>query len=59
MNQADCWKPTPLPAADARLRWPGVVAKRHNEGFAAAYCDGHARWIKESRCGEWSIYAND
>jgi prepilin-type N-terminal cleavage/methylation domain-containing protein/prepilin-type processing-associated H-X9-DG protein len=59
MNQADCWKPAPLPPADARLRWPGVVAKRHNDGFAAAYCDGHARWIKESRCGEWTIYAND
>jgi prepilin-type N-terminal cleavage/methylation domain-containing protein/prepilin-type processing-associated H-X9-DG protein len=59
MNQADCWKPSPAPAADSHFRWPGVVAKRHNEGFAAAYCDGHARWIKESRCGEWTIYAND
>src|SRR5713226_3138242 len=59
MNQADCWKPVPVPPADARWRWPGVVAKRHNDGFAAAYCDGHARWIKESRCGEWTIYAND
>jgi prepilin-type N-terminal cleavage/methylation domain-containing protein/prepilin-type processing-associated H-X9-DG protein len=59
MNQADCWRPAPLPPADARWKWPGVVAKRHNEGFAAAYCDGHARWIRESRCGEWTIYAND
>jgi prepilin-type N-terminal cleavage/methylation domain-containing protein/prepilin-type processing-associated H-X9-DG protein len=59
INQSDCWKPTPVPAADSKLRWPGVVAKRHNDGFAAAFCDGHAKWIKESRCGEWSIYAND
>ncbi len=58
MNQADCWKPAPLPPADAHWPWPGVVAKRHNEGFAAAYCDGHARRIKESRCGEWTLFAS-
>jgi len=59
INQSDCWKPTPQPPADASNRWPGFVAKRHNDGFTAAYVDGHARWMKESRCGEWTIFAND
>jgi prepilin-type N-terminal cleavage/methylation domain-containing protein/prepilin-type processing-associated H-X9-DG protein len=59
LNQSDCWKPTPVPPADASNRWPGVVAKRHNNGFTAAYADGHAKWLKESRCGEWTVFAND
>jgi prepilin-type processing-associated H-X9-DG protein len=59
LNQSDCWKPTPVPPAEARYRWPGVVAKRHNDGFTAAYVDGHARWLKESKCGEWTVFAND
>jgi prepilin-type N-terminal cleavage/methylation domain-containing protein len=59
INQSDCWKPTPQPPADATNRWPGFVAKRHNDGFTAAYEDGHARWMKESRCGEWTVAAND
>jgi prepilin-type N-terminal cleavage/methylation domain-containing protein/prepilin-type processing-associated H-X9-DG protein len=59
LNQADCWKPSPVPPADSKLRWPGVVAKRHNDGFTATYVDGHAKWLKESRCGEWTIFAND
>lgn len=59
INQSDCWKPTPQPPADASNRWPGFVAKRHNDGFTAAYVDGHARWMKESRCGEWTVAAND
>ena len=28
-------------------------------GFVATYVDGHARWLKDSRCGEWTIFAND
>jgi prepilin-type N-terminal cleavage/methylation domain-containing protein/prepilin-type processing-associated H-X9-DG protein len=59
LNQSDCWKPSPLPPADKQYRWPGVVAKRHNDGFVAAYVDGHAKWLKDSRCGEWTIFAND
>jgi prepilin-type N-terminal cleavage/methylation domain-containing protein/prepilin-type processing-associated H-X9-DG protein len=59
LNQADCWRPTPMPPADAQYRWPGVVAKRHNDGFVATYVDGHARWLKDSRCGDWTIHAND
>lgn len=57
INQADCWKPAPVPAADSSWRWPGVVSKRHNDGFVAAYVDGHAKWMREAKCGDWTVAA--
>jgi len=59
INQADCWKPIPDPPADAQWRWPGVVSKRHNDGFVAAFCDGHAKWMRQSKCGDWTVFAGD
>jgi len=31
----------------------GHVAKRHTGGFNAAYADGHAKWIRNSRLIDW------
>jgi len=59
INEADCWQPTPDPPASATQRWPGVVAKRHNDGFVAAFSDGHAKWMRQSKCGDWTIAAGD
>jgi len=59
INQADCWTPTPDPPADAQYRWPGVVSKRHSDGFVAAYLDGHAKWNRLSKCGDWTVTAGD
>jgi prepilin-type N-terminal cleavage/methylation domain-containing protein/prepilin-type processing-associated H-X9-DG protein len=59
INEADCWKPTPDPPASANWRWPGVVAKRHSDGFVAAFIDGHAKWMRESKCGDWTIFGGD
>ena len=37
----------------------GHVSKRHNGGFTASFCDGHAQFIKKSTLGMWSARAND
>ena len=37
----------------------GHIHKRHNDGFNAIYCDGHAKWVKNSRLGDWTIRAGD
>lgn len=37
----------------------GHVHKRHNEGFNAIYCDGHAKFVKNSKLGDWTIRGGD
>lgn len=37
----------------------GFVHKRHNGGFNAAYMDGHAKFVKNSKMGEWTRRSND
>lgn len=37
----------------------GHIAKRHNKGFNATFCDGHAQVIKKSTLGMWTNRAND
>jgi prepilin-type N-terminal cleavage/methylation domain-containing protein/prepilin-type processing-associated H-X9-DG protein len=37
----------------------GHVAVRHNEGFNAAFCDGHAKFVKRSTLGMWTRRAGD
>jgi prepilin-type N-terminal cleavage/methylation domain-containing protein/prepilin-type processing-associated H-X9-DG protein len=32
----------------------GHIDKRHSDGFVAAFCDGHAKWIKNSTPSMWS-----
>jgi prepilin-type N-terminal cleavage/methylation domain-containing protein/prepilin-type processing-associated H-X9-DG protein len=31
----------------------GCIAKRHNDGFNANFCDGHAKWIRMSKREMW------
>ena len=33
----------------------GWVGKKHMDGFNAAFCDGHVKWIKRSRPEQWMI----
>jgi len=33
----------------------GHVGKRHNDGFCAAFCDGHSKWIKNSLPSQWTV----
>jgi prepilin-type N-terminal cleavage/methylation domain-containing protein/prepilin-type processing-associated H-X9-DG protein len=37
----------------------GFVAKRHTGGFNAAFCDGHAKFIRNSRMGQWTRRGGD
>ncbi len=45
---------TPLPNCRE-----GHTRKRHNDGYVAAYLDGHAKWVRNSRPGDWTIRGND
>ncbi|MFW5867988.1 MAG: H-X9-DG-CTERM domain-containing protein [Armatimonadota bacterium] len=33
------------------------VAKRHNDGFNSAFCDGHAKWLNQSTMEMWTTSA--
>ncbi|MDB6041108.1 MAG: prepilin-type N-terminal cleavage/methylation domain [Verrucomicrobiales bacterium] len=44
---------------DKKFATQGHVAKRHNNGFNASFCDGHAQAIKKSTLGMWTSRAND
>jgi len=35
-----------------------IYSKRHNEGFNAAFVDGHAKWEKEARLRDWTPEAD-
>jgi prepilin-type N-terminal cleavage/methylation domain-containing protein/prepilin-type processing-associated H-X9-DG protein len=37
----------------------GHVEKRHSSGFNAIFCDGHAKWTRDSKLGQWTNRAND
>ena len=37
----------------------GFVAKRHTSGFNAAYMDGHAKFVRNSKPGDWTRRSND
>jgi prepilin-type N-terminal cleavage/methylation domain-containing protein/prepilin-type processing-associated H-X9-DG protein len=37
----------------------GFVAKRHNSGFNATYMDGHAKWVRNSKPGDWTRRERD
>ena len=38
---------------------PPFNEKRHNDGFNAAFCDGHVKFLKESTPGMWTIREGD
>ena len=46
-------------APDTKNPTSGHVAKRHNRGFTASFCDGHAEFIKKSNLGMWTSRAGD
>ena len=46
-------------APDTKNPTVGHVGKRHNRGFNASFCDGHATYIKKSTLGMWTTRAND
>ena len=35
------------------------VRRAHNEGFNVAYCDGHAKWERDTLPGQWTTPAGD
>ena len=35
------------------------VALRHMDGFVVGFCDGHAKWLKESKPGMWTSKEGD
>ncbi len=45
---------------DAILTRMGNAASiRHNDGFNAAYADGHVKWQRQPRYGDWTLDPND
>jgi len=38
---------------------PPFNEKRHNDGFNAAFVDGHVKFVKNSRPGDWTTRAGD
>jgi prepilin-type N-terminal cleavage/methylation domain-containing protein/prepilin-type processing-associated H-X9-DG protein len=53
--------PQPSTCAASRLNtpWPNYVAARHNEGYNAGYSDGHVKFAKNPRCGEFTRFLGD
>jgi prepilin-type N-terminal cleavage/methylation domain-containing protein/prepilin-type processing-associated H-X9-DG protein len=48
----------PAPADNPELCDSGHIDKRHNEGFNAAWADGHAKWIRKSTPSTWTQRAD-
>ncbi len=65
LEQVDAWFNAGFGAAflgnspDSRNPSMGHVAKRHNKGFNATFCDGHAEFIKKSALGMWTNRRGD
>lgn len=38
---------------------PAANEPRHNDGFNAAYLDGHVKFVKQSKPGEWTTKSGD
>jgi len=62
--QSGCRNITPAePATCAATRtwtpWPSHAAARHNDGYNAGYADGHAKFAKNPRCGEFTRTLGD
>lgn len=65
LEQVDAWYNAGFGPAfdgnspDTKLPDQGHVAKRHSGGFNATFCDGHAKFIKNSTLGMWTSRAGD
>ncbi len=40
-------------------RMSNTTSKPHNDGFNAAYADGHAKWLREPKYGDWTLDSTD
>jgi prepilin-type N-terminal cleavage/methylation domain-containing protein len=65
LAQTDAWPEDQCPRTSCCTKVYGasgrcdfVVSKRHLQGFAATYLDGHAKWFRQSKPGEWTIQAD-
>ena len=45
----------PTPSDCSNDQPSGWVGKKHSGGFNAAFCDGHAKWIRQSKPENWFI----
>jgi prepilin-type N-terminal cleavage/methylation domain-containing protein/prepilin-type processing-associated H-X9-DG protein len=65
LEQVDAWNNAGFGPAfydnspDKKTPNPGHLGKRHSEGFNATFCDGHAKFIKNSTLGMWTNRAGD
>jgi prepilin-type N-terminal cleavage/methylation domain-containing protein/prepilin-type processing-associated H-X9-DG protein len=65
LEQTDAWYNAGFGPAfvgdtsDKKNPTTGHVSKRHNNGYTASFCDGHAEYIKKSSLGMWSNRAGD
>lgn len=65
LEQTDAWYNAGFGPAylgnspDTKNPTMGHVSKRHNTGFNAIFCDGHAEYVKKSRLGMWTNRRND
>jgi prepilin-type processing-associated H-X9-DG protein/prepilin-type N-terminal cleavage/methylation domain-containing protein len=65
LEQTDAWYNAGLgpsytgSSPDPTFPDQGHVGKRHQGGFNAAFCDGHAKWVRNSTLGMWTVRAND
>lgn len=37
----------------------GHVHKRHNDGFVAIFVDGHTKWMRNTKLGQWTCRSGD
>ncbi len=65
LEQVDAWYNAGFgPAYDSdspstKYKDTGHIAKRHDRGFNASFCDGHAQFIKNSTLGQWTSRRGD
>jgi prepilin-type N-terminal cleavage/methylation domain-containing protein/prepilin-type processing-associated H-X9-DG protein len=65
LEQVDAWYNAGFGPAfwgndpDKKTPEVGHIAKRHNAGYNATFCDGHAKYVKNSTLGMWTNRAGD
>jgi len=46
-------------AASKNFCQEGHTHKRHNQGYNVAFCDGHAKWVRNTTMGMWTRRGGD
>jgi prepilin-type N-terminal cleavage/methylation domain-containing protein/prepilin-type processing-associated H-X9-DG protein len=65
LEQVDAWYNAGFGPAflgndpDKKTPEVGHIGKRHNTGYNATFCDGHAKYIRNSTLGMWTNRAGD